>query len=344
MNISEVLGDFAESTGRLFSAAGAIAPALRVGATPYEVVDEDNASGFRLLRYLPATGATPRKEVLFLPHLVNRYYILDLYEDVSVVRRFCERGFTVDLIDWGYPRKDLGFSDYAGYADKSISLASGDAVSVLAYCTGGIISLIQASLHPDRVRNLVLLATPVDFSQSSDYRILAGRMFGAGSAPAWTGNLPGGLFNAAGWALLTLYMPLFLARPEFNHELFAYEAWRDMWRRARWLADAPPVSASVAVEFVEGCYQENRLIQNRLRIDGQTVDLGRIACPVLNVIARYDHLVPIESAQALKHVYSGPEYREIIFPTSHLGLSVSRKSHRELWPEICSWLETKLDV
>jgi len=75
-----------------------------------------------------------------------------------------------------------------------------------------------------------------------------------------------------------------------------------------------------------------------MRIDSQIIDLRTIRCPLLNILAKYDQLVPLSSGKALKDVYSGKIYEEIVFPTSHIGLSVGREVHLNLWPKVCEWV------
>jgi polyhydroxyalkanoate synthase len=95
------------------------------------------------------------------------------------------------------------------------------------------------------------------------------------------------------------------------------------------------------VQFIEDFYKENLLIKNKLRIDSQRVDLRKIRSPLLNILARYDHIVPTGSSKALKSVYSGSDYEEIIFPSTHVGLSASREAHKKLWPKVCKWLQAR---
>jgi len=76
-----------------------------------------------------------------------------------------------------------------------------------------------------------------------------------------------------------------------------------------------------------------------MSIDGRRIDLGNIDVPILNIMAEYDHLVPVESAKPLAKAISSSRYEEIVFPSSHVGLSVSAKAHEELWPKVTQWIE-----
>ena len=106
----------------------------------------------------------------------------------------------------------------------------------------------------------------------------------------------------------------------------------------RWFIDTPMVPGSAYIQFIEDCYQRNLLIKNKMRIDSRVIDLRKIRCPLLNILAEYDHIVPLSAGKALKDVYAGKSYEEIVFSSSHTGLSVSRDAHLNLWPKVCEWL------
>ncbi len=85
-----------------FNALENVFPPIAVGKTPYEVVDEDRHLNFKLLRYVK--GKDNKRILLIVPHIINRPYILDLNDDVSVIRMFIEHGFPVYMIDWAFPQ------------------------------------------------------------------------------------------------------------------------------------------------------------------------------------------------------------------------------------------------
>ena len=70
-----------------FNALEGIFPNITVGKTSFEVVDEDRSLNFKLLRYAKEEGK--ERVLLIVPHIINRPYILDLNDDVSVIRKFC---------------------------------------------------------------------------------------------------------------------------------------------------------------------------------------------------------------------------------------------------------------
>ncbi len=291
-----------------FNALENVFPPIAVGKTPYEVVDEDRHLNFKLLRYVK--GKDNKRILLIAPHIINRPYILDLNNDISVIREFIENGLSVYMIDWGYPtmeQRKISFFYYVHYLDRAVDFICkerGREVSVLGYCTGGIISLMYASLYPEKVERFILLATPVDFSEWYDPRILWGKIFNARGMVSFFGNFPGEFVVFFGRSLFISYLPFFSMSAEFDKEFLTFESWRDTLRINRWFVDTPMIPGSTYIQFIEDCYQRNLLINNKMRIDSRIIDLRKIRCPLLNIMAKYDHIVPLSSGKALKNVYS----------------------------------------
>jgi polyhydroxyalkanoate synthase len=81
-------------------------------------------------------------------------------------------GLDIYLLDWGYPDSSddhLSIQDYLSYIDDSVQVikeqTSADKVSLMGYCWGGIFALMYSALNNNNVRNLILMAVPVDFSK-----------------------------------------------------------------------------------------------------------------------------------------------------------------------------------
>src|SRR4051794_964078 len=144
-------------------------PAL--GATPRDVVwKRDKAQLWRYRGTAPLRCAQP---LLIVTSLVSRSYILDLLPGSSSVEFLRAQGFDVYLLDWGVPdhldaenRLETYVDEYLPRAVDAMLRESGTAeLTMVGYCLGGVLAALYAAGHEDeRVRNLVLLATPVDFS------------------------------------------------------------------------------------------------------------------------------------------------------------------------------------
>jgi poly(3-hydroxyalkanoate) synthetase len=135
---------------------------------PYEIVYKRGKA--RLLHYLcdskDRKGNLTPLLIVYAP--INRFHILDLSRDQSVVRKLISEGLDVYLLDWGYPGPEdfcLSLDDYVNYVENSLQVIKSrnivDKVSILGYCWGGIIALIYSALNNKQVRSLILMGTPV---------------------------------------------------------------------------------------------------------------------------------------------------------------------------------------
>ncbi|WP_129112814.1 class III poly(R)-hydroxyalkanoic acid synthase subunit PhaC [Halegenticoccus tardaugens] len=321
---------------------------IEVGQTPSEVVYEENK--LRLLHYESLTEEQHDVPILVVYALINRPYILDLQPDRSVVRRLLESGFDVYLIDWGEPSTldvHLTLDDYVNrYVDNCVDVvrerSDQESINLLGYCMGGTMSAMYAALHPEKVRNLGLMAAGLCFAGTGGILELWGEdeHYSPEQVRDTFGNVPAGFLDV-GFALMdpvanyvTKYVRLYdnLEDDEFV-ENFA--------RMERWLSEGIDVAGETYEQFLRDIYQGNKLMENELSLNGERVDLGEIDMPILQIVGEYDHLIPPEASKPFNEVVASDDATTFEFPTGHIGLSVSAKSHAELWPKVAAWYEER---
>ena len=322
---------------------------VEVGTTPSEVVYSENK--LDLLHYDPEAAGITQEDtqdvpILIVYALINRPYILDLQPDRSVVRRLLEAGFDVYLIDWGEPSQldnSLTLEDYVDrYIDNCTDLILGradqDELSLFGYCMGGTMASMYAALHPEKVRNLGLMAASLCFEDGGGVLELWGseEYFSTGTVSDTFGTIPAEFFDV-GFALMdpvhnttTKYIHLFDQLEDKGFvEMFA--------RMERWLGDGIGMAGATYEQFIEDIYQENKLYRNELYLGDQHVDITNLDMPVLQITAEYDHLVPPTASKPFSEVIPSEDTEILEARTGHIGLSVSSSSHRELWPDVCEW-------
>jgi len=305
--------------------------------------------GMRLYRYRHRSeGPAPTLPLLIVYAMVNRPGMLDLHEGRSLLRGLLQRGLEVYLLDWGDPgseRQHASLADHVlghlGQCVEQVRRVGGQSqVNLLGICQGGVLALCYAALRPERVARLVTMVTPVDFH--ADHNTLGGlaRYVDFDRLVAATGNVPGGLLNALFLSLSPIrlgvrkYLDL-IEHPEDP------EALEDFLRMESWIFDSPDQPGQAFAEFARRFIQGNALVRGELQIGDERVDLGRISCPVLNVYATEDHLVPPASARALRGLLRCPSYREYAFPGGHIGIYVSRRAQGRVADELASWLAAR---
>ena len=91
-------------------------------------------------------------------------------------------------------------------------------------------------------------------------------------------------------------------------------------------------------DFVKHLYQQNLLVKNRMQVGRQVVDLRRITCPVLNLLATQDTLVPPSQSTPFTELVGSEDTKTIELATGHIGLAMGSAAQRELWPQAVAWL------
>ncbi|SFC37423.1 polyhydroxyalkanoate synthase [Halobiforma haloterrestris] len=322
-----------------------------VGKTPSEVVYEENK--LELLHYESRTDEQYDVPILIVYALINKPYILDLQPDRSVVQTLLEAGFDVYLIDWGEPSKldrSLGLEDYVDrYIDNCVDVVrdrSGqDAINVLGYCMGGTMSAMYTALHPEKVRNLGLMAAGLCFAGDGGVLELWGAedYYDPEKVTETFDNVPAEFLDV-GFALMDPVANNVTKYVRFYDNVEDEDFVENFARMERWLSEGIDVAGRAYEQFIEDIYQENKLIDNELHLDGKHVDIENIDVPVLQIVAEYDHLIPPGASKPFNEAIPAEDTEIMEFATGHIGMSVSSRSHDELWPDVCEWFEERSRV
>jgi polyhydroxyalkanoate synthase len=318
---------------------------IKKGATPSEVVYEEDR--LKLLHY-PTEGPPRYKTPLvFVFALVNRPYILDLKRGRSVVEHFVKRGFDTYLIDWGAPTyadRHLTIDDHVnGYLRNAVDFVRerthAPNVSLLGYCMGGTMSVMLTALHQKRVKNLMLLAAGIDFSTREGLLNLWTHqdLFDVDKFVDTFGNCPAEFLQAS-FLMLNPVQNLIEKPIRFFENVDNDEFLDDFLTMETWLNDNIPIAGEVYREFVKYLYQQNLLVQNKMPVGKHTVDLRKITCPVLNIMAKKDDLVPCAQSLPFNDLISSTDRKTVVVSAGHVGLAIGGQAQREVWPQACDWL------
>ncbi|MGQ9896708.1 MAG: PHA/PHB synthase family protein [Acidobacteriota bacterium] len=319
-----------------------------IAPTPARLVYEENK--LRVLGY--AAAGTHRQgsklPVLIVNSLINKYYILDLTPGKSFVAYLAGEGIPVYMIDWGVPDAgDAGLTlayhinHYLRHVVAAVCEDAGvEQVVLIGYCMGGTLSLMYTALHPAQVGGLVLLATPVDFDNDALLNLWTRReYFDVDKLVDTFGNPPEQLLQSTFMMLkptknITKYVDLLQHADdeEFVETFLAFDYW---------VNDVVSLPGETFRQFVKWCYQENQLVQGKLKLGRRPVRLERVTAPLLNVVANHDDVVPRASSEALMGLVGSQEKEILAVNGGHHGLSIGKSAVDVVWPRVAAWVRAR---
>jgi polyhydroxyalkanoate synthase len=110
-------------------------------------------------------------------------------------------------------------------------------------------------------------------------------------------------------------------------------------RMEKWINESPAQTGECFRQFMKDCYQQNKLVKGELEVGGKKVNLKNITCPLLNIYATEDHLVPPSATIPLNEHVGSKDKELYSFKGGHIGVFVGGKSQKELAPTVVNWLK-----
>jgi len=319
---------------------------IDVGTAPKELVYEEDK--LKLYHYRQEGEVTCDVPVLIVYALVNRQYMLDLQPDRSIVRNLLQHGMDLYIIDWGYPTKVdmyLTLDDYInGYLNNCVELirkkTGKDKINLMGICQGGTFCGIYSALYPEKVKNLVTLVAPFDFSTNDGLLFSWAKSMNADALVDAYRVIPGDFLNAGFLMLMpfTLNIGKYVDMLDVTQEK---ETLLNFLRMEKWIFDSPGQAGECLRQFIRDCYQGNKLVKGELKVGEKLVDLKDITMPLLNIYASGDHLVPPAATRPLNDLVGSTDKSLYEFKGGHIGVFVGSKSQKELAPAISKWLHER---
>ena len=286
---------------------------VNVAATPGAVVFKNEL--MELIQYAPTTDKVYRRPLLFVPPLVNKYYLFDLTPKASYLKWLVDQGHTVFVISWANPDEshaDTGMDAYVKdgviAALDAVKLATGEAdADLVSYCLGGTLSAMTLAYlaktgGADRIASATLIATLVDFGDMGEWSVFTGE----DDLKAFDRYLDEkGYVEAHDLTKLfsTVRANDLIWSSVVNHYLLGEEARPSdlLW----WFDDGSRIPARMLKEYGRQILRGNRLKDGEVKIDGVALDLKAIETPVMIVALKDDHVSAWKNTYAGRHFFGG---------------------------------------
>lgn len=283
----------------------------------------------QLIQYEATTKEVYQTPLLIIPAWINKYYILDLQQENSVVKWLVDQGYTVFMVSWVNPDERLSkksFDDYLAEGPLAamdiIEKITGEKeVSIGGYCLGGTLlavtlAWLAAKKQLKRVKSATYLTTMTDFTEAGELSVFVDeeQLKTLEARMSETGYLEGsqmaGTFNMLRandliWSfVVNNYL---LGKDPFPFDLLY------------WNADSTRMPAAMHSFYLRNMYQKNLLVKpGALKIGGEPIDLTKITTPAYILSTREDHIAPWKSTYAATQIYKG-NVRFVLAASGHIA-------------------------
>jgi len=277
-----------------------------VATTEGEVVYENKL--FQLIQYKPLTATQFQRPLLIVPPCINKFYILDLQPDNSVVRYALEQGHNVFLISWVNPDSSLAEAKWDDYVESGVieaihvtqEISGQEKISTFGFCVGGTLlstALAVLAARGEQVAaSVTLLTTLLDFDDTGVLDVFVDEMqVEMREKTIGQGGLMSGRDLGSAFSSL---------RPNdlvWNYVQSNYLKGEEPapFDLLYWNGDGTNLPGPMFCWYLRNTYLENSLKKpGALVVAGEKIDLGKIDAPVFVYGSREDHIVPWTSAYA----------------------------------------------
>jgi polyhydroxyalkanoate synthase subunit PhaC len=312
-----------------------------VATTPGSVIFENEL--IQLIQYQPVAAKVYARPLLIVPPCINKYYILDLQPENSLVAHALAQGHNVFLVSWrniGAPQQHLTWDDYVEQGviaalTAARDIAGADQVSALGFCAGGTLLscalAVLAARGEDHVASLTLLTTLLDFSDTGELGLLVNETsLAAREAAIGQGGVLKGRELAQVFASLRandLIWPYVVngylkGKPPPAFDLLF------------WNGDDSNLPGPMYCWYLRNAYLENKLrVPGATTQCGQRVDFGRITMPAFIYASREDHIVPWRTAYTSTGLLGGDDITFVLGASGHIAgvINPPAKGKRNHW-------------
>jgi polyhydroxyalkanoate synthase subunit PhaC len=281
-----------------------------------------------LLQFDPVTASVHERPLLIFPPWINKYYILDLRPENSLIRWLTSEGYTVFVVSWANPDAALATYGFENYMRDGI-FAALDAVkdatgvedpNCVGYCIGGTLlaaTLAYMAVKGDkRVHSATFWAAQTDFSDAGDLSVFVdeAQLEALQEQMKASGGVLKGSQMAAAFNMLRAN-DLIWSFVINNYMLGKQPMPFDL---LYWNSDTTRMPEKLHLSYLRQCYRDNALALGKMMLDGVTLDLSKVKVPVYLQSAREDHIAPAKSVFKGTHLFGGP-VRFIIAGSGHIA-------------------------
>jgi polyhydroxyalkanoate synthase subunit PhaC len=317
----------------------------KVGQTPRISIWKKNKAA---LWYYPSKSKKYQTPLFLIYSLLNQPYILDLGPGLSMIEAFTKEGYDVYLLDFGIPGyedKDFTLDYYIyNYIDEGIQRAlhhsRSSYITIIGYCLGGTLASIYSAISTAPIKNLILLAPPLDFEQpmlNPWQTALKNGQLQLDDVIDEYGIIPAKLVEHSMRVLTSpiSYSPYLSLLGRLDDDKYV-----DKWIRfQKWVKGNIPFVGATLKQILNDLVKDNKLINNKLKVRGNRVKLSNISANLLVVSTSGDQIVPEELTKPIMNKVGSKDKTYLRVKGGHVTLAIKG----EIPDFLAEWLHKRSD-
>lgn len=324
-----------------------------LAVTPGKVIFRNDLC--EVIQYTPTTDMVRTRPLVIVPPWINKFYVLDLNPDKSMISWAVGQGLTVFCVSWVNPdarHAALSFDDYMRNGimqavDVAREICGTDDVDTIGYCVGGTLLSVtlayMAATGDRRIASATLMTTQVDFAHAGDLKVFVDeeQIAAVEAKMAEAGYLEGASMANAFNMLRSndMIFPYLVNNYLKGKSPFPFDL-------LYWNSDATRMPAANHSFYLRGCYLNNDLAHGRMEILGEKLDLAKVTMPIYELATKEDHIAPAKSVFLGAQLFGGP-VRFVLAGSGHIAGVVNppAKMKYQYWTggdakgELSHWLD-----
>jgi polyhydroxyalkanoate synthase len=311
-----------------------------IAVTPGAVVYENEV--MQLIQYAPTTPTVRARPFVMVPPCINKFYIMDLGAENSLVRYVVERGNTAFMVSWRNVTAEVGHLGWDDYIrdgvlkafDVAAQITGTERLNVLGYCVGGTMLgaalALLAARGEARIESATFFTALLDFSDVGDLAVFVDQA-GVEAVERQLGR--GGVKE--GRDLATVFNMMRANDLVWSYVVNNYLKGKrpDAFDILYWNSDSTNLAGPWYAWYLRNTYLENNLrVPGKVLTCGVPVDLGAVRVPAYVLATREDHIVPWKGAYQTTQLLKG-EARFVLGASGHIAgvINPASKNRRSYW-------------
>ena len=276
---------------------GAFTVGVNIATTPGSVVFRNRL--FELIQYTASTETVHATPLLIFPPWINKFYVMDLKPQNSLIKWIVDQGFTLFVVSWVNPDAsyaDTGMDDYIreGFlaATAQVRVMTGEAqINAVGYCIAGTtLGLTLAHLQKvgdASVKSATFFTTLADFSDPGEVGVFLDNDFVDGIERQ---SLADGILSRAFMSRTFSFLRSndLIYQPAIKSYMMGEAP--PAFDLLYWNGDGTNLPAKMAIEYLRGLCQDDGFAQGVFKVFGQAVKLSDVTLPLCAIACETDHI------------------------------------------------------